>query len=459
MASQFRIEHDALGEMEVPAEAYWGIHTERARRTFDLAGRRVDLALIHALAQVKQAACQANAELGFLDAPRAQALEQACQEVAAGQWDAEFPLDALQGGAGTSTNMNLNEVLANRALELLGRPKGDYSALHPIEQANLHQSTNDAYPTALRLASLRLLAELSAAIASLQGALQQREQGLAGLVKLGRTELMAAVPMTLGAEFGAFAEALARDRWRVFKCEERLRVVNLGGTAVGTGLGAPRSYIFLATERLRALTGLNLCRAESLVDATANQDALVEASGILKAHACNLAKVAQDLRLLAAWGEIKLPSLQAGSSIMPGKVNPVALEAVIQASLAAQAQADTLAQAVQRSSLQICEFMPLVADCLLGMLRGLARADRLLQAQVQGLSADAGAMRASLEAAPTLVTALLPLLGYEAAGRLAAELAESRRGDVRAFLEERLGAEAVAKSLAPAALTSLGYEP
>jgi aspartate ammonia-lyase len=452
-----RREHDALGEMEVPAEAYWGIHTERARRTFDLAGRRVDLALIHALALVKQAACQANAELGLLDAPRAKALEQACQEVAAGQWDLQFPLDALQGGAGTSTNMNLNEVLANRALELLGRPKGDYGFLHPIEQVNLHQSTNDAYPTALRLASLRLLAELSATIAGLQGALQRREQDLAQLVKMGRTELMAAVPMTLGAEFGAFAEALARDRWRVFKCEERLRVVNLGGTAVGTGLGAPRDYIFLATERLRGLTGLNLCRAENLVDATANQDALVEVAGILKAHACNLAKVAQDLRLLAAWGEIELPALQAGSSIMPGKVNPVALEAVIQASLAAQAQADTLAQAVQRSSLQICEFMPLVADCLLSMLQGLGRADRLLQAQVEGLRADAEAMQAGLEAAPTLVTALLPQMGYEAAGRLAAEFAASGRKDVRVFLQERLGAEAVAASLSPAALTRLGY--
>jgi aspartate ammonia-lyase len=450
MDKNFRIERDALGEFPVPLKAYWGIHTERARGTFNLAGRKVDAALIRALAWVKLAACQTNAELGFLDQPRAEALEQACREVIEGALSDEFPLDALQGGAGTSTNMNVNEVLANRTLEILGRPKG------PIDHVNLHQSTNDVYPTALRLAAMVLLKELSDDIARLQGALQKRETDFASIVKLGRTEWVGAVPMTLGAEFGAFAEALARDRWRVFKCEERIRVVNLGGTAVGTGLGAPREYIFKVTDSLRALTGLNLCRAENLVDATANQDALVEVSGILKAHACNLAKVSQDLRTLSAFGEIVFPSLQAGSSIMPGKVNPVALEAVIQESLWAQAQDMALTQAVQRGSLQICEFMPLVADCLLGMLSGLGRADRLLQTQVEGLRPQEEAMQSTLAQAPTLVTALLPKLGYEAAGKLSAEFIASGRKDALAFLEERLGKETVASCLTSEALTSLG---
>jgi len=452
----FRIERDALGEVPVPAEAYWGIHTERARGTFSLSGHRVDPALIRAMGLVKLAACMTNAELGFIDAPRAEAMERACREVAEGALSDQFPLDALQGGAGTSTNMNVNEVLANRALELLGREKGDYGYVHPIEHVNLHQSTNDVYPTALRLAAARGLSDLGEAVEALQGALQHREAEFAVCVKLGRTEMMGAVPMTLGAEFGAFAEAFARDRWRVHKCVERIRVVNLGGTAVGTGLGASREYIFRVTERLRELSGLSLCRAENLVDATANQDSLVEVSGILKAHACNLAKVAQDLRLLAAFGEGALPSLQVGSSIMPGKVNPVALEAVLQGSLWAQAQEGAMAQAVQRGSLQICEFMPLVAECLLGMLSVLSRSDRLLQTQVEGLRAQEKVGRSNMEQAPTLVTALLPLLGYQAAGELARGLAESGRKDVRVFLEERLGVERVGRCLTPEALTTLG---
>lgn len=456
MDQNFRIERDALGELPVPQTAYWGIHTERARRTFTLSGRRVNPALIRALAWVKLAACQTNAELGFLEFSQAEALEKACREVIEGELSEEFPLDALQGGAGTSTNMNVNEVLANRTLEILGRTKGDYAYVHPIDHVNLHQSTNDVYPTALRLAAMFLLKELSDTIARLQGALQKRETDLAPFVKLGRTEWVGAVPMTLGAEFGAFAEALARDRWRVFKCGERIRVVNLGGTAVGTGLGAPRAYIFKVTESLRTLTGLNLCRAENLVDATANQDALVEVSGILQAHACNLAKVSQDLRTLSAFGEIALPPLQAGSSIMPGKVNPVALEAVIQESLWAQAQDMALTQAVQRGSLQICEYMPLIADCLLGMLSGLGRADQLLQTQVEGLRPQEEAMRSALDQAPTLVTALLPKLGYEASGKLSEEFIASGRKDALVFLEERLGKETVGSCLTSEALIALG---
>jgi len=455
----FRLERDALGSLAVPAGAYWGIHTERARATFHLAGRRVAPALIRAMAEVKRACCRANAELGLLEAGRAKALYQACAEVAQGGLAEQFPLDALQGGAGTSTNMNLNEVLANRALEILGRPLGDYGYLHPLDHVNLHQSTNDVFPTALRVAALRGLLALEAAVADLQGRLQEAEIRFANVVKMGRTEMVDAVPMTLGVEFGAFAEAVARDRWRVFKCAERLRVVNLGGTAVGTGLAAPRAYIFLAAERLRELTGLNLCRAENLVEATANQDALVEAAGILKAHAVNLAKTANDLRLLASAGEIRLPALQAGSSIMPGKVNPVVPEAVLQASLWAQALEGALSQGVQRSSLQICEFMPLVADALLGMLSILAGADQLLAAHVPGIVADPGACAARLWSAPTLVTALVGELGYEAAGSLAEEFRAGGGGDLRAFLVERLGQELLDKALSPASLTSLGYTP
>ncbi len=254
---------------------------------------------------------------------KAEAIINACDEIAKGRFSDQFPVDALQGGAGTSTNMNLNEVIANRAIEILGGNKGDYSLIHPLEDVNLHQSTNDVYPTAIKVAGIYRLRDLAKAIAELQGAFQEKEKEFAGIIKIGRTELQEAVPITLGAEFSAFAEAISRDRWRTFKCEERLRVVNLGGTAVGTGLAAPQDYIFLVIEKLREVTGLGLSRGENLPAETANADSFVEVSGILKAHAVNLLKIANDLRLMNLLGEIKLPQLQAGSSIMPGKVNPV----------------------------------------------------------------------------------------------------------------------------------------
>ena len=295
---KFRLEKDFLGEKEIPAEAYWGIHTQRALENFPISGHKVHLSLIKALALVKKACCQANVELGCLGSREGGAVSQACDEILGGKWADQFPVDALQGGAGTSTHMNLNEVLANRAIEILGGSRGDYGLIHPIETVNLHQSTNDVYPTAIKVAAVFLLRDLSQAIAKVQGAFQKKEREFARIVKIGRTELQEAVPITLGAEFSAFGEAFARDRWRTFKCEERLRVVNLGGTAVGTGLTSPRSFIFRAVEKLRELTGIGLSRGENLLDATANSDPFVEVSGILKAHASNLIKIGNDLRLL-----------------------------------------------------------------------------------------------------------------------------------------------------------------
>lgn len=468
-----RMEADLLGTMEVPSDVYWGIHTLRAIGNFPLSGRRVHPALVRGVALVKRACADANTELGYLPPEKGRAIAAACDEIAAGGHPDQFPVDALQGGAGTSTNMNMNEVIANRAIELLGGSRGDYSLVNPLEEVNLHQSTNDVYPTALRVAAISGLRRLGAAAATLQGAFQEKEKTFGTIVKIGRTELQEAVPMTLGAEFAAFSEAFSRDRWRTFKAEERLRVVNLGGTAIGTGLAAPRDYIFLVIEKLRDLTGMGLARGENLTGETANADAFVEVSGILKAFAANLVKISGDLRLLNFTGEIRLPAVQAGSSIMPGKVNPVIPEAVIQAGLRVMADDSLVTEAVSRGTWQINEFIPLIADALLDEIDLLHAASTRLADHVRGVVADDVCCRVFLDHSPMIVTALLPVIGYGKATALIKEFQEleastgtcapfSRRHadgapNIRSFLEEKLGKGVIDHALSLYNLTALGY--
>ncbi len=452
-----RIEKDHLGEKKVPASAFWGIHTQRALENFRLSGFRVSSHLIRALVMVKKAACLANRDLGYLPGPKSDAIVAACDEVLAGKLSENWPLDALQGGAGTSTNMNVNEVIANRAIEILGGSKGQYGLVHPIDDVNRHQSTNDVYPTALKVAAILALRELSQKIAELQGVFQQKEKDFAAIVKIGRTELQAAVPMTLGAEFAAFAEAFARDRWRTFKCEERLRIVNIGGTAIGTGLGAPQDYIFLIIEKLREVTGLGLSRGENLVDATANTDPFVEVSGILRAHAANVIKIANDLRLMNLLGEIRVPQLQMGSSIMPGKINPVTLEAAIQAGLKVIANDLLVTEAVTRSTFQINEFMPLLAHAFLESLEILVNTDKVLGGSVSAIQADPEKCREYFDRSEGIVTAFVPYIGYEKAEDLLEAFRASRGKELKSFLEEHLGKATVAQALSPQSLLSLGY--
>ena len=452
-----RTEKDGLGELEVPADAYWGIHTERARRNFALTGRTAPEPLIRALIMVKKACALANRELGYLAAEKADVILAACDELIGGAPVGQFPVDALQGGAGTSTHMNVNEVIANRALERMGLAKGDYARLHPIEDVNLHQSTNDVYPTALKIAAIFGLRQLSESVAGLQNAFQKKEKEFSGIVKIGRTEMQEAVPLTLGAEFSAFAEAFARDRWRTFKCEERLRTVNLGGTAVGTGLTAPRNYIFLVIERLREVTGLGLTRGENAVDQTANADCFVEVTGMLNACAVNLIKVSRDLRLLHFLEEIELPTVQAGSSIMPGKVNPVILEAVISAGMKVRADHGLVGEAASAGTLQINEWLPVLALALLESIDLLTRAAGMLAPHVAGIRANAEKCRERANRSPTLITAFLPHIGYDRAQELAHEFKASGQTDFRGFLEQRLGRELVDKTLSPENLTALGY--
>ncbi|MEN6465619.1 MAG: aspartate ammonia-lyase [Syntrophaceae bacterium] len=453
-----RVEKDMFGELELPSGCYWGIHTERALRNFHLIGRPVNPALVRAMALVKKACCLANLQTGNIGEEKAKAILQAADEIAEGKLADQFPVDALQGGAGTSVNMNINEVIANRAIEIMGGRKGDYSLVNPLDDVNLHQSTNDTFPTAIKIAGIYGLRRVSEKAAALQGAFQEKEKEFGKIVKVGRTELQEAVPLTLGAEFSAFSEAVSRDRWRTFKCEERLRVVNIGGTAVGTGLAAPREYIFLVIEKLREVTGLGLARGENLTGETANADPFVEVSGILKAHAANLIKISNDLRLLNLLGEIHLPGLQAGSSIMPGKVNPVQMEAAIQAGIKVTANDSIVAEAASRGTLQIVEFLPLLADALLESLELLANTDAMLAGAVKDIRADEAKCRAYFDRSPTIITALLPVIGYEKASALLKEFGQSGMEDMRMFLETKLDRQAVEQALSPYRLTALGYK-
>jgi aspartate ammonia-lyase len=463
-----RIERDLLGELAVPAQAYYGIHTVRALANFRVLGRPCRPELIRAMAQVKLACARTNAELGFLPTEAADAILAACREIVGGALHDWIQVDALQGGAGTSLNMNLNEVIANRAEERLGLPLGHYQRVHPLHQVNLHQSTNDVFPTALKIAALTRLESLEQAIARLQSAFQVQEQACAGLLKMGRTQLQDACPMTVGAAFGAWSEAFARDRWRVFKCKERLRVVNLGGTAIGTGLTAPRDYIFRVTDRLREETRLNLARAENLLDATQNADVYVEVSGILKAHAVNLYKISSDLRLLSSgpragpWSggaELRLPPVQAGSSIMPGKVNPVICEAAAQAAMTAIGNDTMITQACQSGQLELNAFLPLVANALLEMLAVLEQANlSLAERCILGIEVDIEHCREQVERSWAVVTALVPVLGYDTASAIAKAAAESGRRVRELVLEQGLlDAATLDRLLSPAAMTALGY--
>jgi aspartate ammonia-lyase len=444
MNEAFRIERDSLGELGVPAGALHGIHTARALENFPLARRPVHPELARAYGTVKLACAKTNRALGAWanDYAKADAIERACRELSDGEIVEHIVVDALQGGAGTSTNMNVNEVLANRALELLGQAHAAYDRVSPLDDLNLHQSTNDTYPTALRLAAIRLLHALEQNVVALQESFQASEKEFAGVVKVGRTQLQDAVLTTLGREMSAYAEAINRDRWRIYKCEERLRIVNLGGTAIGTGLTAPRQFIFQAVDQLRELTGIGFARAENLVDATQNADVFVEVSGILKAHAVSLLKICSDLRLLssgpeAGFGEIRLPARQAGSSIMPGKVNPVIPEAVSQVAMLVMGHDATIAMACAAGSLELNPFLPLVANCLLESIDLLARADDILRRHcIDGLQADEARCREKVESSTAAATALLPALGYERAGE-AAKLAKETGRNIRETVIEQ----------------------
>ncbi len=466
MTNKFRTETDLLGKKQIPEDVLWGIHTARAVENFPLSDRPVHPELIKAYGEVKLACTQTNIQLGFWKATpeKEDAIEKACFEMSQGVLNEHILVDALQGGAGTSTNMNVNEVIANRALQILGKKPGNYEIISPLDDINLHQSTNDTYPTALKIAAIRLLRQLEQNVLELQESFQQKEKEFAHIVKVGRTQLQDAVLTTLGRTMSAYSEAMSRDRWRIYKCEERLRVVNLGGTAIGTGLGAPRQFIFKVVDRLRENTNIGLARSENLIDGTQNTDVFAEVSGILKASASNLYKISNDLRLLssgpdAGLGEINLPAKQAGSSIMPGKVNPVIPEAVAQAALLTMGNDQIITQACSAGNLELNQFMPLIAYTLLENLSVLNKAVSIFNSHcVAEITANEKICRAQVENATATVTALIPKIGYEKASLLVKKSqAENISIKAAALKLNFLSAKEFDELITPEAVCRLGH--
>ena len=420
-----RIEKDHIGEMKIPENKYYGINTIRAEENFKLGSKCVNLKLIYEIALIKKAAAKVNNELKQLTEDKAKAIIRSSEEVIEGKFDHEFIVSAFQGGAGTSTNMNVNEVIANRAIELLGGTKGDYDVVHPLDDVNMSQSTNDVYPTALRIAAIHMLRKLSYSLAELQEALQGKENEFSNVIKLGRTELMDALPMMLGQEFGAYAKAIERDRWRVYKVEERLRQINLGGTAIGTGVNASHKYIFMITDAIQELTGLGLARSDYPMDITQNNDVFVEVSGLLKACGTNLLKISNDLRLLSSgpnggFGEIELPQMQAGSTIMPGKVNPVIPEMIGQVAMRVMANDYAITMAASSGQLELNAFTPLIAECLLESLELLNHGVTIFREKcIEGIKANKEKCQETLEKSAALAAALVHHIGYDQAAHIA----------------------------------------
>ncbi|MEW5774114.1 MAG: aspartate ammonia-lyase, partial [Thermodesulfobacteriota bacterium] len=423
---KYRTETDSLGPRQVPAGAYWGVQTVRALENFQITGIPVSHfpRLVQALAAVKKAATLANLELDLLDPVLGQAILAACDEVRAGRHDDQFVVDCIQGGAGTSTNMNANEVIANRALELLGRPRGDYATLHPLNHVNLSQSTNDVYPTALRISLVWYSRDLAHSLRELRQALDAKAEEFASVLKMGRTQLQDAVPMTLGQEFAAWSHTLGEDTDRIAEITRLLCEVNLGATAIGTGINTVPGYARRACELLAELTGLPVVLSENLIEATSDTGAYVTLSGMLKRVAVKLSKICNDLRLLSSgphtgFHEINLPAVQPGSSIMPGKVNPVIPEVVNQVCQQVIGNDLSVTLAAEAGQLELNVFVPLIGFNLLQSLDILSRAAATLRQRcIAGISANRDRCLQLLKSSAGVLTVLAPVIGYEAAAAL-----------------------------------------
>ena len=425
--TESRLEKDSIGSKEIPESVYYGVQSLRAAENFHITGLSMHPEIISSLAQIKKAAAITNCEVGLLDKKRADAIVQACDEIAGGALHEEFIVDPIQGGAGTSINMNANEVIANRAIEILGGRKGDYSIVHPNDHVNCGQSTNDVIPTAGKMTSLKLLKHARAELTKLQSALEDKAREFDHVIKMGRTQMQDAVPIRLGQEFRAYSVAVRRDVARMERACEEMRELNLGGTAIGTGINADEQYLQRIVPNLAQVSGMEFVQAFDLIDATQNLDPFVAVSGAIKACAVTLSKMANDLRLMSSgprcgFGEINLPPKQNGSSIMPGKINPVIPEVVNQVAFNIIGNDVTITMAAEAGQLELNAFEPIIFYCLFQSIDTLAYAvNTFVENCVKGITANEERCRQLVENSVGIVTALSPHIGYMKAAELAKE--------------------------------------
>ncbi len=463
IVSTMRIEKDSIGLKEVPAQAYYGIQSLRALENFTITGLPMRREMINALAVLKKACAIANKEAGSLSSVVADAIQTACDEISAGNYHDQFIVDAIQGGAGTSMNMNVNEVIANIAIRKLGGKLGDYSLVHPNDHVNCGQSTNDIIPTAGKLTTLMLLEQLLEALEGLCHAFEQKARDFDGILKMGRTQLQDAVPVRLGQEFRAYATAVARSSKRIASVKKEMYAVNLGGTAIGTGINADRTYYDRVTSALSELTGFPFVQATDMIDATQNIDCFAAVSSAVKECSLALSKIANDLRLMSSgprtgFGEINLPARQNGSSIMPGKVNPVIPEVVNQVAFRIMGNDVTVSMAVEAGQFELNAFEPVVFEALFQSIKMLDRTVQTFTVNcVAGITANEERCNELLGASVGIVTALCPYIGYAQAAELAKE-ALKKRIPIRKLLEEKaiLSPEQINKVLDAYAMTEPG---
>lgn len=449
-----RTEKDIFGSVQLLDELLYGIHTYRAIHNFPSSGEKINPHLIKAYLQVKLAAAETNYKVGLLQQDKYKFIVEAIDRLIDETNDAiegkslliydKIVVDPYQGGAGTSLNMNINEVIANTAIALSGRNYGEYDFIHPIDDVNLSQSTNDTFQTAFKIASINLLRELTEAFAFLQTELQKKEKEFSGVIKLARTQLQDAVPISLGQEFGAFAQAIARDRWRLYNGEERLRSVNLGGTAVGNTINAHRDYVLNVNSELNKITGLPIAKSEDLIDSTQNLDVFVEVHGLVKAGATSLIKICNDLRLLSSGplggiGEIVLPEMQAGSSIMPGKVNPVIPEHTIQIAELVKGHDVVITNLVGSGNLELNAFLPAISHLFLKSLTLMRDAlYNLTEKCIKGIKANKDRCRENLLRSSALAAILINEFGYEKISELVKEAYKNNVAFISLLKEKNL---------------------
>lgn len=422
---KYRIESDSIGSKQVPWDAYYGVQTLRAKENFNITGRKLHKEFINSLAQIKKAAAIANSRVGLLDKGIEKAIIQACDEIVEGKLHDQFIIDPIQGGAGTSANMNINEVVANRSIEILGGEKGDYSIVHPNDHVNYGQSTNDVIPTAGKITALKLISKAIEKLTKLNKALKEKAEEFDDVIKMGRTQMQDAVPIRLGQEFNAYSSAIKRDISRIEKSKKELEFVNMGGTAVGTGINTDKKYFNLIVPAINNVTNMELKQAEDLIDATQNLDGFVSVSAAIKTCAVNLSKMSNDLRLMSSgprtgFEEINLPPKQNGSSIMPGKVNPVIPEVMSQVAFNIIGNDITITMAAEAGQLELNAFEPIIFYNLFESIETLANGINTLTYNcIEGITANRERCKNLVDNSVGVVTAICPHVGYQKAAEIA----------------------------------------